>query len=139
MIRYWVCSKDGGTTLYTVGANFRPQEAIGLAPLDPLTGEIERPEWLQIEDVEVEPGRFEKQASVNQALKNQIQSQEAADKLAKDGAREDFKNELKALKQNLKKVKPQDLQDAQNIRQTLLWLTDAVLKLEKAVFGVGDE
>ena len=69
MIKYWICSADGGLTTYIVGANHKPVGAIIEAPKDPVTGELEDIAWLVIQDSTDSNGNTIKVAVVDSAAK----------------------------------------------------------------------
>lgn len=139
--KYWVV-KLADNTLHTIGHSKRPKQAEYLevveAPIDQITGEPERGEWLQLEDLEVSPGEFERIATVNQMLKNTILAQEAADKLAHEGSEEDKKTLYKADKKKLKALKKNNLQSADDIKAAIIILRDMMLKIEEALLNVDE-
>lgn len=57
---------------------------IGIAPVDPLTGEFEDAEWLQVENIENEQGQFIDTITVNQLLKDEIKLARQAKKVTDD-------------------------------------------------------
>ena len=62
---------------------FRP-DGIVECPVDPITGKLERAEWLELQDFQDEFGVIQKQAVVNQTTKDAILSAEAATKTANE-------------------------------------------------------
>jgi len=56
----------------------------GIAPMDPLTGEHEDAQWLQIEQVQDEFGQMVDTITINQPLKDQLQAEDLSKKEAKD-------------------------------------------------------
>ena len=139
--QYWVViDNTDPTKLAVIGATPKPKSAITRAPIDPLTGLTEEGIWLQIEDIErpEQPGIFDKVATVDEILKNNILGQRAADKIASDLDKKNKNNEFKDIKNKIKGIKKADLSNAESIKQVILDLVDMVLKLEERLINLDE-
>ncbi len=108
----------------------KPKNAV-LAPLDSLTGEPERFEWLQIETI---AGVLT--ATVNQALKDQILSDEAAKKAQEEADKQADKDQRKIKRDEIKAFKKNQINGLPEIREALSDLVDMVTELDKRVFSL---
>lgn len=113
-------------------------ESVFTAPIDPLTGNVERAEWLQVEKIDHGNGKVDT-VTINQALKAQIIADKLASDLQKELDNELEKENLKAAKRAAKLIKKSDLTDLESIRSAFDNLNKFVLALEKRVLDIEKE
>lgn len=127
--------KDSSDQLYIWKGNHVPPDFISEAPIDPLTGKPEEAQWLQIENLEVEPGNFQLVATVNEKLKTKILTERQEEELEKDLAKELKKNSIKALKTKMKNLKKTKFNNAEAVKDAIIDLKDFILAIEEELLG----
>ncbi len=122
-MKFWVVPDvTDDKKLAVIGASFQPNNAIALAPIDSLTGDVEDQEWLQKEisaGVEI--------ITVDQPKKDQI----LLDRATIKAAEKTEKDRIKQIKQDLKKLSVNDVTDIVGIRDVLTKIIDVLNESNK--------
>jgi len=142
MSNYWWVVKTADNSLHTIGNNEEPSSnkylEVVIAPIDLLTGEPERGEWLQIENIETSPGVFERIATVDQQVKDAILLSEQTSRDDKQAEDDTALANYRQAKRKLKQIKKADLRNAEDIKTAIIILRNALLRVEEKIFNIDE-
>jgi len=129
-MKYYVVQleSDPGKLAVIGASGFVPKNAIAQVPIDPLTGQAEEAEWLEIFYLEELSQNI---VTVNRKLKRDILSARRDLKKAAEEQREVLRQKKQEFKAAIKSLKENEVEDLESIRQAIKLLAEAVEELVK--------
>lgn len=133
-IKHWYyIDKDNNPAI--LRSKNRPKFVAYLAPKDPITGEWEDLDWLQLEDIDYD-GVIVTECRVNQVTKDAVIAQRAADAAQEQADKDAENSDLQDLQRKLKDFKKNDVLDLKDIQKALALLVRATKKINKRVMDL---